>query len=155
MGALDSAINGVRDQRQGANYGRGGVYFDGSAENTLARIYRAEWQDYLNRFAPYEDKAIDFATNPEAVTEAVDRAGSAMEQSFATSKESLQRDRSRYGLSMSPREQASESRSNAASGTAAKLAARNNTRLHVQDRQQQVMSGAGAVGLREAISEGR
>ncbi|MEW5251060.1 hypothetical protein [Microbulbifer discodermiae] len=155
MGAFDNAMDQRRDQAYGANSGRGGVYFDGSAENTLARIYRAEWQDYLKRFAPYEDKAIDFATNPEAVTEAVDRAGEAMDQSFATSKESLQRDRSRFGLSMSPREQASESRSNAASGTAAKLAARNNTRMHVQDRQQQVMSGTGAIGLREAISEGR
>lgn len=130
------------------------VDFNGSAEDTLAAIYRAEWQDYLDRFAPYEDKLIDFASNPEEVTKAVDKAGQNVDQGFMTAKGNLDRDRSRYGLNLTGREAASEDRSNAMDKTAAKLAARNSTRLHVQDQQERVMSGGSAVGLREQIGAG-
>lgn len=131
-----------------------GVNFNGSAENTLAQIYRAEWQDYLDRFAPYEDKLIDYAMNPGEVTEAVDRAGENVDQGFMNAQGNLNRDRSRYGLSLNGREAANEERNTAIDKTAAKLAARNSTRLHVQDQQERVMSGGSAVGLREQIGSG-
>lgn len=135
-------------------YKDGDVYFDGKAGDTLARVYRAEWQDYLDRFAPYEQKAIAFALDENAANEAATKAGATMDAGFKTSAGNLQRDRSRYGLSLSGRESANETRTTAGSNTAAKLAAMNNTRMHVQDQQERILSGGSAIGLREELAKG-
>lgn len=135
-------------------YTNGDVVFNGKADQTLAKVYRAEWQDYLDRFAPYEQKAIDFALDASAPEDAAKDAGLSMEKGFKTAMGNLQRDRSRYGLHLTGREAANEDRVMQGSNQAAKVAAMNNTRMHVQDQQERVMSGSAAVGLREQLTQG-
>ena len=53
-----------------------------SASDTFAALTRQQWDDYLTNFVPIEDMMIQYATDPQVVTDAVMNARSDVDQSF-------------------------------------------------------------------------
>ena len=124
--------------------------FKGKASDQLARIYREEWQDYLNRFAPAEQKLIDMATGTQDNEQAIDRARSSAAGAFDSANAGRQRDFQRLGLSESQDERAFRERRSARQKKVAEVDAANKARLHTQDRDLNLMAGDMAVGLRDS-----
>lgn len=68
------------------------------ASNTMADIYRAEWQDYLARFAPLEDEFMRLIQDEEYAQNLVDGAGKEMQEGVHLAIGKRQRDKERLGL---------------------------------------------------------
>ena len=132
----------------------GGNQVSTTASDTYAGIIRDQWADYTNRFAPWENKLVSMATSNEDNQLSEQRASNAVGNSFNTSKGILSRDRSRLGISLTPEEQADESRLGAGLQAAANNSAVLKARLHAQDRDNQMLSGGGGLNINSA-TEGR
>lgn len=124
------------------------------ASDKIARIYREEWQDYLNRFAPYDQKLIQAGTGDLDNQQAIDRARESSITAFDVAQQSQQRDLSRLGVSDNPEERQYRESRTARQRKAAEIDATNRARLHTQDRDQQILTGGAATGLREAAIGG-
>ena len=120
----------------------------GSASDLIANITREQWQDYLNRFQPYDRKLIDLATGNNDNEAAVERARSGVQSSFDVANGTQQRNTERLGLSTLPDEAQAIERNSKQAQTLSELNVVNNTRLHAQDRDQKLLAGSGAVSLR-------
>lgn len=120
----------------------------GSASDQMGQLLRAEWDDYINRFAPYDQKLIGLATSDEDNQFAIDRARQGVGGAFDTAAGTMQRNRERMGVTGLADVDNSISRQMAGSRTLAELSAVNNTRLHAQDRDKSIMAGDAAAGLK-------
>lgn len=108
-----------------------------SASEVAADITRKQWQDWQQRFQPYDKRLADLAMGKEDNQQAEARAGSAVDSAFKTAQGTYSRNRARYGLS----DTAGMSDRMALSNTAAKVGAVNQTRLATQDRDMAMMTG--------------
>ncbi len=120
------------------------------ASDRMAALHRAEWDDYVQRFQPYDQKLLDSVRGDTLQREAVDRAGLSTNQAFDTARGSAERDRGRVGLAdVDPTVRAHRDQEFQASKSAAMATNKNLSRLHADDRAQKVMAGNMAVGLRD------
>lgn len=126
------------------NYGIGD--YSGSkreAEYTYRDMYKAQWQDYKNRFLPYQDKLIDAVTSRDMLDEQLSRISATSDRSKKLSAETAMITRSRYGMEQTAQQQQSFN-SNSNLNSALGLAnAENNARSSAYDRYQSAMTGAG------------
>lgn len=102
----------------------------------LARISQEEFQRYLTEFRPYEDQA-RASLHTSTVDQAVDTAGA----DAIRARESLDRMRERYGVSVNPAQAQAEARSNTLSGALGQLSAANNAVISDRDNRLQTMAG--------------
>lgn len=120
----------------------------GSASDQMGKLMRAEWDDYITRFAPYDQKLIGLATSDEDNQQAIDRARAGVSSAFDTATGTLQRNNERLGVSGLADVNQSMSRQIANNRTLAELNVANKTRLHAQDRDKSIMAGDAAAGLK-------
>ncbi|WP_020209050.1 hypothetical protein [Gilvimarinus chinensis] len=125
---------------------------DHEASHRMAGIYRADWQSYLDNYAPYDAKLRDLVMGDADNQEAIDRARETTRESFDTSRDALKRNQSRMGLSLAQDEADVQSRRSQRASTLAEVNAANQTRLHMQDRDMLMMAGGMAGGLKEAAT---
>ena len=120
---------------------------DQSAQDTLADLYEAEFQDYLNRFFPVEQDLIRQMTTGfgELQQEEINRAQGAVARQFANTRGQETRRQAGFGVSLRPETQADFQRTEASS----LVAARNFARMRSEERRMQVLSG----GLGSGISD--
>lgn len=120
---------------------------DQSAQETLADLYEAEFQDYLQRFFPVEQDLIQqMTTGFEGLQqEEIGRAQEAVARQYANVRGQLGRRQAGFGISLRPESQADYQRSE----TSALIAARNFARMRSEERRMQVLSG----GLGSAIGQ--
>jgi hypothetical protein len=125
---------------------------DQSAQDTLADLYEAEFQDYLNRFFPVEKDLIAQMTTgfEELQQEEIGRAQAAVARQYANVRGQEQRRQAGYGLQLRPEMQGDYQRSE----TSALVAARNFARMRAGERRQQILSGGlgSAMTQRSALS---
>lgn len=114
---------------------------DKSGSNNLAKVHRAEWQDYLNRFAPIENKLFERFYDETDKAAAVSGAGDVMSDAFDRSLSQEQRDYSRMGLSMTPAETKQRETEHALNKSAAIAGAKNSMRQLKDDQKMGIMSG--------------
>lgn len=69
-----------------------------SGSDNMAKIHRAQWEDYRKRFAPVEDMLFSRLNDSTYANEAVDKAGLTMAKSFDAGREQTAREMSRYGV---------------------------------------------------------
>lgn len=119
-----------------------------SASETYAGITREQWQDYKSRFFPWQDQLIEMANGQTDNQLSEERAGNAVDMGFKTSMGTLNRDRSRLGLSMTGEEAANESRLAMGAKSGAKASALLKARLHAQDRDNALLAGGAGPGLK-------
>lgn len=115
-----------------------------SASSMSAQLTRAQWQDWITRFAPYETRLKELAMGQTDNQEAEQRAGQAVSTAFNTSQGSYARNRARYGLSAMP----GMTDQMALSKTATQAAAINQTRQATRDRDMALLTG-GLNDIRE------
>lgn len=125
---------------------------DYEASNRMAGILRRDWDSYLENYAPYDQKLRDMVMGDEDNKAAIERARDTTKSAFGASREAAERDRSRAGLALAQDEADTIGRRSQRNETLAELGAANKTRLHMQDRDMQMMAGNMAGGLREAAT---
>jgi hypothetical protein len=120
---------------------------DQAAQDTLADLYEAEFQDYLNRFFPVEQDLIRQMTTGfgELQQEEINRAQGAVARQFANTRGQEMRRQAGFGVSLRPETQADFQRTEASS----LVAARNFARMRSSERRNQILSG----GLGSALTQ--
>ena len=120
---------------------------DQSAQDTLADLYEAEFQEYLQRFFPVEQDLIQqMTTGFEGLQqEEIGRAQEAVARQYANVRGQFGRRQAGFGLSSRPEAQADYQRSE----TSALIAARNFARMRSEERRMQILSG----GLGSAMGQ--
>lgn len=155
---IGGLFRGFRDEygygsSYGDPYGNNNLYVnpfrqgDQSAQDTLADLYEAEFQDYLNRFFPVEQDLINqMTTGFEGLQqEEIDRAQGAVARQFANTRGQEMRRQAGYGVSLRPETQGDYQRAEASS----LVAARNFARMRSVERRNQILSG----GLGSAMTQ--
>lgn len=122
------------------------------ASKTMANVSRAEYEDYLTRFAPYEQKLIAQIDNGAAVDTMIGQANTAVDQGMAQGLADIQRTQAKYGTTSDATQQQAGQRSMALSGAATKAGLANTVRTHARDRDMQIMSGTN-VGAMKGLAE--
>ena len=125
---------------------------DQSAQDTLADLYEAEFQDYLNRFFPVEkDLIAQMTTGFGALQqEEIDRAQGAVARQFANTRGQEMRRQAGYGVSLRPETQGDFQRAEASS----LVAARNFARMRAEERRMQILSGGGGAMAQKSVTGG-
>jgi hypothetical protein len=118
------------------------------AGDPLAQLYRRDWQDYLRTFVPIENELIGSYRNLDDRREAQGLAVAGVNRGFDQAQAALGDRLGRYGLAMTPTQQAEQQRrSNFARGLA-EVGAINNTSRRMDDRDMELMTtGARAPAL--------
>jgi hypothetical protein len=107
----------------------------------MAKISREEFDRYLKEFRPLEQKTVS-SLNDSTVGKAMD---SSLKDSVQA-RASLERMRSRYGVTMSPDQAIGEARQNALSGALGTLSAGNTAAQFDKDNKRQTLAGLLNVG---------
>ena len=120
---------------------------DQAAQDTLADLYEAEFQDYLQRFFPVEQDLIQqMTTGFEGLQqEEISRAQEAVAKQYANVRGQEGRRQAGFGISLRPEFESDYQRSE----TSALIAARNFARMRSGERRQQILSG----GLGSAMTQ--
>ena len=152
QGFSSGGFGGGYGQPSGYNYVNPFRQGDQSAQDTLADLYEAEFQDYLNRFFPVEKDLIAQMTTgfEELQQEEIGRAQAAVARQYANVRGQETRRQAGYGLQLRPETQGDYRRSE----TSALVAARNFARMRAGERRQQILSGGlgSAMTQRSALS---
>ena len=113
------------------------------ASKTYASIIGSQYDDYLERFQPYEQRLVDLAQSRELLDQQLSRISVSNAASFSNpqmSAGSLQM--SRYGVQQSEQQQAKSTRQNSMRQALSLADAKNNTRLANQDQRMGLITGA-------------
>jgi len=135
----------------GFNYGGNNNYVnpfrsgDQGAQETLADLYEAEFQDYLNRFFPVEQDLIQQMTTgfEQLQQEEISRAQEAVARQYSSARGQQKRRMQGYGLDLRPETQSDFQRSE----TSALVAARNFARERAEQRRLDITSGGLGSGM--------
>ena len=124
---------------------------DQSAQDMMADLYEAEFQDYLNRFFPVEKDLIAQMTTgfEDLQQEEIGRAQAAVARQYANVRGQEQRRQAGYGLQLRPETQGDYQRSE----TSALVAARNFARMRAGERRMQILSGGLGGMSQKAVSQ--
>ena len=124
---------------------------DQSAQDMMADLYEAEFQDYLNRFFPVEQDLIAQMTTgfEDLQQEEIGRAQAAVAKQYANVRGQETRRQAGYGLQLRPETQGDYQRSE----TSALVAARNFARMRAGERRMQILSGGLGGMSQKAISQ--
>lgn len=112
-----------------------------SGSDNMAKIHRAQWEDYKSRFAPVEDMLFSRFEDETNKTAAVDSAAETMGQAFDRSREQTDREMSRYGLNVSGRKSETRDATFGLKKAAAKAGAKNAMRTAKEDQKMGIMNG--------------
>ena len=114
---------------------------DDSGSKNMAKIHRAQWNDYLARFAPVEDMLFDRFNDREFKNEAVDFADTTMTGAMNNSYAQTQRGLDRFGVRPTGDVAEANNRTWGLKTAAARAGARNAMRTAVEDQEMGLMTG--------------
>lgn len=127
---------------------------DQAAQDTLADLYEAEYQDYLNRFFPVQQQMISEVTDqfPGLRQEEITRAQQSVARAYANISGQQRRRMGGFGLRQSENFYRDLERSQ----VSATVAARNLAAQRADERRMELMSGniGGALGNRAIATQG-
>ena len=112
---------------------------DYGAQETLARLYDAEYQDYLTRFFTVERRLMDEMQSgfDEQQQQEIERAQSTAAKTFANLRGQEQRRRAGFGMNIDLETNNALDRAE----TSSIVAARNFARMRSEERRMQILSG--------------
>ncbi len=116
------------------------------ASDMFASATRQSWANYMQTFVPIENSLIKYATDPNTVTNAVNDAGTGIDQAFQAQQGATQRKLQGLGVSLSPDEQEAQTRSSALTQSLAKDQAMNTARDLTVQRQQSILGSPAPQG---------
>jgi hypothetical protein len=109
------------------------------AGDTFAALTRAQWADYTQNFVPLENQLIQYATDPNVVSDAMKKSSTEVNQSFDATQASADRRLKGLGVTLSPEEKQAQTRSYGLARSLADVQAQNLTRDLTMRRQQAVL----------------
>lgn len=124
---------------------------DEFASRTMQAIYRAEWEDYMKRYAPYEDKLTGLVGNQDLQNQMLERANTNVDQAFGLADAAYKNRMASYGTQQNGLEKQTYDRSMKLAQTAAKVGTRNSLRDQMRDTENQILAG----GLSDTLRSNR
>ncbi len=118
-----------------------------SASDLFASATRQQWSNYVNTFVPIENKLIQYATDPNTVTNAVSDAQTGVKQAFDAQQGATQRKLQGLGVTLSPDEEAAQKRSSGLTESLAGVQAANTARDLTVQRQQSILGSPAPQGV--------
>lgn len=118
-----------------------------TASDLFASATRQQWSNYVNTFVPIENKLIQYATDPNTVTNAVSDAKTGVEQAFDAQQGATQRKLKGLGVTLSPDEQAAQTRSSGLTESLASVQSQNTARDLTVQRQQSILGSPAPQGV--------
>lgn len=109
------------------------------AANTFANLTREQWQRYITEIVPYEDKLIDYATDPTVVSDAMSEASLDVNRVFDLQKGTNERRLRGLGLTLSADEARVSDRLTGLARGLADVDAQNRARDQVRARQDAIL----------------
>lgn len=131
----------------------------GEAAGTLAKLARAQWEDYIARFRPLENQLMQMTTyeNPAIITEEISKGQKYLGNQYDATIQNQAIQMQSYGISPTGEQRAVNERV-AALGKAAALAdAANRIRQRLIDRNREIAFGTNSMkfaGQQEIVSTG-
>ena len=117
-----------------------GSFVGMSAQDSFAALTRSNWYTYLNELGvPQEDKLIQYATDPNLVSNAMAEASQDVNSSFLRQQESLQRRQALPGMALNAEESKAATRTLGLSKSLADVQAQNKARDQTIARQQSIL----------------
>jgi hypothetical protein len=110
-----------------------------SADQSFANLTRDMWSNYLRDFVPFENRLIDYSSDPAVVANAMDEAGRDARQAFDNRAAAATRGLRAQGLTLDAEEQAVVSRTGSLAKSLADVNARNVARDAAMARQQSIL----------------
>jgi hypothetical protein len=120
------------------------------AGDRYANVIANQFKDYQERHLPYLQKLIGTVGDKEILEQAEGRINESFDKGAWSAGLSQNINQSRLGLSLNPEEQAVSNRKRNLGLAAGKADAINNTRLHIQDRENATMAGGLGSPLKNA-----
>jgi hypothetical protein len=109
------------------------------ASQNYAALTRDLWAQWTSNFLPFENDLIEYASDPEAITRAQQRASQAVAQSFDAQQGATQRRLRGLGLTLDEDEQRAMDRSYGLARSLADVTAQNVAGAQTRARQQNVL----------------
>ena len=109
------------------------------ASNTFAALTRQQWADYVSNYIPYENKLIEYATDPGVVSDSMAEASSDVNTAFDRIGNVNNMRLKGLGLTLNADEQHASDRSLGLARAAADVQAQNSARDVTRARQQSIM----------------
>lgn len=115
----------------------------GKAATRQGAITKMQWADYQTRFVPIENQLMNMTTynNPELAGQEIGKAQADTAGTYDNIAGSQAIQMGRYGMSLSPDQQASSDRINSLGKSGAVVDAANNIRLKLVERNQTIAAG--------------
>lgn len=117
------------------------------AQNTFAALTRDQWAEYVSTFIPLENQLIEYATNPQVVTNAMGAASEDVTAAFDARAGALDRRLRGLGVELSPEERASQQRSFGLAKSLADVQAQNIAAQTTRQRQMSVLGNPAPTGV--------
>jgi len=128
---------------------------DNKAEDSRAWLARAEWADYQNRFAPYEQKLLSEVSQENANREMYQRLGQInadTNNSYRSFAGAERRSNQRYGVGKGYNEAVSDNRNMGINKTLSKVDAINRTSANIAERNTNIIGGTGSSTNRSQLT---
>lgn len=109
------------------------------ANDTFAALTRQQWADYVSTFVPIENQLIDYAMNPQTVTNAMAEASQDVNAAYSAQEGATQRRLRGLGVALDPDQQRAQQRSFGLSKSLADVGAQNLAGELTRQRQQSVL----------------
>lgn len=110
-----------------------------SASDLFADLTRSQWNDYVREIVPYENKLIQFATDPTVVSSAMTEASKDATGAFDRQANATQENLRSLGLNLTADEQRAVTRSTGLSRSLADVQAQNSARDTTRSLQQSLL----------------
>lgn len=117
-----------------------------SASDAFADLTRQQYSDWVNTWSPYENKLIEYATDPTVVSGAMSDASTSVNGSFDRQETATQNRLKGLGLTLNADEQRASDRSTGLARASADVDAQNRVRDQVTARQNAIL-GTPVPGL--------
>lgn len=147
MGGLyeqaESLSNQLGNNWRGNNsYGNRNYNSDDYASNTYADLINQQYQDYKNRFLPYEKRLMSLADSTEMLDQQLSRVTTNVTDSYKDVGAQQAIMNQRYGLTQSAGQKQSQERNTSLNSAMSMAHAKNNTRVAHSDMQNSILTGA-------------
>lgn len=118
-----------------------------TASDLFAQATRQQWANYVQTFVPIENSLIRYATDPTVVSNAMSDASQGVNNAFDAQQGATQRRLQGLGVSLSPDEQAAQTKSMGLTRSLADVQSQNTARDLTVQRQQSIIGSPAPQGV--------
>jgi len=130
------------------------VNFSGNARDTMAQLYRNQWEDYISRFGGAEKELVGSYRNQGLMTNRLNEARKFANLGSDSGEAAQGLLQSRYQARYTPQETAAQRRSNLLDRTLARVDLANRTRSHMVDRDRAILDGGLTNSGKQKLTQG-